>query len=313
MLRSITLCTILALASATAAAQSFNVDIGNGLGVPAATFGGAADRPGTWNAITGTGLGPFPLVNLSGAATSATVTRSTGTGGGFFFNNANTTGDFQALLDDGHDVGGTGAMVTYTISGLAAGDYTVYAYAVAPDSATFLTNVSVTGSPSMNPQTVGGAIPVNAFALGITHSVHVVTVPPASNLVITFATSSGFGTANGFQICNDYSCVLRQPGGAGSPLEIANRCGEPGAPYYTVATLVAGSFPNGPIFGIDISLNDVAAQLSAGPPFSGILDAQGQATFTLPGVPPGITIYFVSGSFRGQIFVVTPPMSYTTI
>src|SRR5690606_33648063 len=106
------------------------VDVGTatttapGFGAPASTFGGAANQAGFWNNYVGTGTGPLVLMDLSGAATGVTLTRSTGTGGNFAFNNANSSGDFQLLLDDGHDIGSpTNPAVTYTFNNLAAGTY----------------------------------------------------------------------------------------------------------------------------------------------------------------------------------------------
>ena len=183
-------------------AQSFNVDISTTIGTmapaPGAAFGGAASQVGFWNNIATTTVGPFALNNLAGAATGVTVTRSSGAGGTFSFNNVNTSGDFELLLDDGQDIGApAAAAVTYTLNNLAAGVYDVYTYAVAPDSATFITSTVVGGGA---PQNVGGAIPVNAFAAGVTHSVHSGINHAGGNMVMTFDCITGFGTVNGFQV-----------------------------------------------------------------------------------------------------------------
>src|SRR6185436_7676061 len=94
------------LAGERALAQSFNIDIdttvagSSGLGVPAATFGAAAAQPGTWNSFAGAVATSINLVDLTGAPTGVTLSRDVVTGGNFNFDNTNTTGDHQLLLDD---------------------------------------------------------------------------------------------------------------------------------------------------------------------------------------------------------------------
>ena len=98
------------LSSTTAMAQSFNVDVNTslsaspGFGPPASTFGAAAGQAGFWNSMTGTTIGPLILNDLGGSATAVTLTRNVGGGGNFAFNNANTSGDHELLLDDGFGV-----------------------------------------------------------------------------------------------------------------------------------------------------------------------------------------------------------------
>ena len=61
------------------------------------------------------------------------------------------------------------------------------------------------------------------------------------------------------------------------------------------ASLVAGAFPNGWFYGIDITLADIASQIAFGFPFSGPLDAGGG--FVSPvfgGVPSGLPMYSVA-------------------
>src|SRR6202008_4056147 len=111
-----------------------------------------------------------------GAGTFATVSGSDNSGYGFVFDNPGTAGDDGKLMDDAHD----GAL-TLTFAGLLNGDYDVYTYAWAPDSGTFLTNVSVVGSP--NPmQAIGGSWP-GGFAQGVTHAKHRVSVTNGTLLV----------------------------------------------------------------------------------------------------------------------------------
>src|SRR5689334_18267963 len=124
---------VLALLHAGALAQSFNIDLNGGTGsagagVPAATFGAAANQPGTWNnAPTGVATA-VPLVNLAGTATSATLTRSSGALA-YSFNNTLTTGDFELLMDD---IDCPPSPFTYTLNNLIPGAYRVYTYGLEP-------------------------------------------------------------------------------------------------------------------------------------------------------------------------------------
>jgi hypothetical protein len=60
---------------------------------------------------------------------------------------------------------------------------------------------------------------------------------------------------------------------------------------------VPGAYPNGWLFGVDISYADLAVQLSAGFPFSGPLGASGSFSLgPIPGVPP-LTLYAIALGF----------------
>ncbi len=200
------------ICASAASGQSFNIDMDTGAtpppipgdGAPTAAFGAAANSPGTWNLMEGITQTSIPnLLGLNGAATSVSFTRNTAAGGNFAFNNTGTTGDFELLLDDGHDLSAAAANpAVYTFSGLQPGPYRVYTYAVAPDFAGDITVIAVTGASAPNPQTSGGLIPPNAFAQGITHTLHNVVVSANGQLVITAdgATPADFGTVNGIQV-----------------------------------------------------------------------------------------------------------------
>jgi len=195
-----------ALSCASAFGQAFNVDVGTsvsgggGSGAPSAGYGGAANQPGVWNDLIGAATGPMGLLDLGGVMSGVTLSRNTGEGGDFGFDNANTTGDVQALLDDGHDLSAASANpAVYTFAGLANGPYSVYVYAFAPDFPPDLTNVSVNGSPT---QTIGGTqIAGNALVLGNTHGLFDVNVTDGT-LTITAdgATVNDFGTLNAIQL-----------------------------------------------------------------------------------------------------------------
>jgi hypothetical protein len=87
--------------------------------------------------------------------------------------------------------------VIFSFTNLAAGVYDVYSYGVAPDSSTFITSSIVGGGPAQN---IGGVIPVNAYALGVTHSLVSGYNHGGGNLAIAMDCVTGFGTVNGFQL-----------------------------------------------------------------------------------------------------------------
>ncbi len=193
-------------AASSGLAEFYNVDIGDPFstfGVPSDAYGAAAGQAGFWNAVNA-GAAGFALFDLSGAATSVTLTNIGGLGN-FAFDNAGTSGDDQALMDDLQDVGGTGGLATWNFSGLTDGPYWVYTYAWAPDNDTFASEVTVAGSPDP-PQLVGGLWP-GGHALGTTYALHTIDVV-AGTISIDIATSSGFGSVNGFQIV-----LIPAPGG----------------------------------------------------------------------------------------------------
>ena len=180
--------------------QSFNVDVGdpNAAGVPADLYAAGAGQSGTWNAVS-LPANNVPLSDLTGGATGVTLSNSGG-GGNFTFNNGGTTGDDQALMDDLQDVGGLGALATWTFTGLANGSYTVYTYAWAPDDAGFVSEVSVAGSLDPS-QFIGGGWP-GGHAQGTTYALHTVDIVDGT-IVVSVATNAGFGSVNGFQLVGE--------------------------------------------------------------------------------------------------------------
>lgn len=214
-----TAAALLALASPSVFAQDFNIDVGEDLslgsfGVPTAAYGAAAAQPGFWVGLTdGVAGGLTPVIgspwwvgtniaNTSGVATTCDVqaiaNAVTNSSGDFIFNNALTTGNDQALMDDVADCGGAGNSLAWTFSQLQNGTYNVYTYAWAPDSGTFITSVSVPGTISTNPQSSGGNWP-GSHVQGVTFTKHTVTVT-GGTLIVNVSTTSGFGSVNGFQL-----------------------------------------------------------------------------------------------------------------
>jgi hypothetical protein len=127
--------------------QSFNIDIGpTNFGTPSSTYGAASGQTGTWiNVDTPTAQAGAALTDINGNPTGAILTAVAATGftvADFSFDNAQTTGDHQALMDDLCD----SSTSTWTFSGLADGQYTIFVYSWAPDArTTFFSDITITG------------------------------------------------------------------------------------------------------------------------------------------------------------------------
>ena len=194
MLKTPLMALALSCCASGALAQSFNIDIGDPLlPVPANTYGAAAAQPGEWNAILpGTSA---PLIDLGGTLTAVSLNMGPNSFD-FSFDNALTTGDDEALLDDASDVFPDD---TYTITGLADGNYDIYTYAWAPDSDFDHVDIQVVGS--LDPiQNVGGAW-TGAHAQGVTYARHSISVVGGSTVTINIIEFNlELMTVNGIQI-----------------------------------------------------------------------------------------------------------------
>ncbi|MFQ5474047.1 MAG: hypothetical protein ACE5FA_14350, partial [Dehalococcoidia bacterium] len=194
---------VVALVSSAASGQSFNIDLeasplgGAGAGVPANTFGAAANQPGAWNRVFASSPNPTPLFDITGAATNVTIGRSPVPifhGG---FNDPNTTGDFERLLDD------TWRYITtadYVVDGLLPGWYEVYTYGIEPGNPVLLSEVTVPGASPLETQQCGGAMPPNGFILGRTHTLHRVLVTKGMPLVVKLRALVDGASVSGIQL-----------------------------------------------------------------------------------------------------------------
>jgi hypothetical protein len=196
---------------APALAQSFNVDIGSSTSYPAPSnsYGAAAAQPGVWQQVSANTGPPVALKDINNNNTSVQLSISGGNGD---FQVITWAGDDGKLMNDAADLGG-GSM-TWTFSNLAAGSYTVFTYAEAPDfPATYKTNVNVPGS-AQSTQTVGGAWSGSPHVLGVTYALHTITLAGPGSIQVVTSTPSvpvgNLGTCNGFQI--------RKEGGGGGNL-----------------------------------------------------------------------------------------------
>lgn len=163
-------------------AQGINIDFewplgstsGPGAGVPANTFGGAANQPGAWNRIFQT-PNPVNLNGLDAAFSGVTMTRSPAQISHSGSDSANTTGEHNFLFDDFWNIDNGPA--TAEFFGLNAGWYEVYTYAITPNGSICRTRVEIPGAETPSEQVSGGVMPVNNFAQGITHTKHRIFIP----------------------------------------------------------------------------------------------------------------------------------------
>jgi hypothetical protein len=178
-------------------AQSFNVDVGANIAFPTPPMGfpGAAGQPGWWNPVDGAAVNVF-LRNLMNITTLARVSVAGGNGN-FEFDHPGTFGAFEDLLDDAQDVGPGGVPAFWTFTNLQNGLYEVTTYAWAPDSATYVTNVTAPCS-SDAPELVGGGW-AGVFVRGDQYAVHRIAVT-SGTFTIEVRSQSGSATVNGFQL-----------------------------------------------------------------------------------------------------------------
>ena len=205
-------------ASVPAGQEAFNIDFGSAFGAPSAVYEGGGAQAGVWNEIGNVLAGiPITLNALDGTPGTVTIT-SLNNITGFSSDNADTTGEDTLLMDDALNLGGVGAMHTFTVDGLSEGTYTLYTYAWAPDNTTYRTEITVPGAPEP-PQAIGGPWP-GVFVEGTTHALHTVSVSSEGALTIQVETVFGFGTLNGLQIV---------PGGTAPPCpaDFTGPLGEP--------------------------------------------------------------------------------------
>jgi len=213
----------LALCAAGASAQTFLLDLGPERDVPFFTYGAGANVPGYWYGEAGPFDSPQFLIDKFGMFTSVTVRAATappildGDDGG-------TSGDDDALCDDGARCGLSGGFDLWEFRGLKSGVYHLYTYAFTPNAPEDRVIVDVVRS--IDPPTlVGGAWP-GTHVEGITFSRHRLLVTDGAIDVLTTRASES-ATINGFQIVRvddsiDFgsSYCAAQPNSTGSPAHL---------------------------------------------------------------------------------------------
>lgn len=183
MRKGVTLFLLLGLSGLTQA-QSFNVDLDIGFGdqqggngAPDSAFGGAADNPGRWNRIEAGGpRQPVNLLGLGGMMSNVQLQGMEGLGNSYGYDNYANSGEYALLLNDAAVVSGE---IDYRLTGLAAGRYLIYTYAVEASGLTDDATVTVPGADDPVKH-VTGPMPGNQFIEGITHSVHTITLTGSS-------------------------------------------------------------------------------------------------------------------------------------
>jgi hypothetical protein len=89
------------------------------------------------------------------------------------------------------------------------------------------------------------------------------------------------------------------PFGPGS-IQVNTFAGPPNGVWYLAVTLTQGAFPNGAVYGLDITTAEVVAQLMTGPPFTGSFDACGNFELgPFAGLPSGLPVFSVLFGFAG--------------
>ncbi|MBL8860223.1 MAG: hypothetical protein JNL28_17070 [Planctomycetes bacterium] len=208
------LISVLALGAlaARASAQSFNLDVGSNISapVPSPTYGAAALQPGFWSPVATTSGNPVALLDLNSNLPTSVTIQPSGGYGDFYDNSQAWPGDDRNLMADASDVANlavppSGGLITWTISGLSAGKYTIFTYALAPDfPASYTTTVEVTGAVE-GAQTTGGVWSGSPHVLGVSYARHTRTILAGQNIVVRTSNSTtnpatNFGSVNGFQI-----------------------------------------------------------------------------------------------------------------
>jgi hypothetical protein len=200
MRQALALLALVALAplAPRAVAQSFNVDVGDNTilyPVPSDSYAAGAAQTGRWTASI------FPynttLLNLDG--TPSAVTTSSTTSSSYNHFPSTLTGEDRHFMVDIQNLPSIGGPWSWTFSGLANGDYTLYTYAWAPENNGFQTRVTVPGS-SDPAQDVGGLWSGSPHVFGVTYAVHHATVTSGTLFVQVEGLAGHAGSVNGFQL-----------------------------------------------------------------------------------------------------------------
>ncbi|HYC77876.1 MAG TPA: hypothetical protein VEI02_09640 [Planctomycetota bacterium] len=92
----------------------------------------------------------------------------------------------------------------------------------------------------------------------------------------------------------DIVLTITAPAGRGS-LSVDVSGGTPGALFVTLVALEPRTFPHGPLFGLELPMEEILTQWTLGPPFIGVFDARGRASWGgATGLPAGMRVYAVT-------------------
>ncbi len=193
-------CAAILFLSASAQAQSFNLDVGPNLILwpePTSSYGAGAAQPGIWNPVPPS-LTALPLVDRFGSATSVSVV--TDWTSSYTYPFTGLLADDDAFTADGQALDALQTPALWTFSGLIDGSYDVYTYAWDSAGSGSLTEVSLPAVAGSE-QLVGGAWVGSPHLLGITYALHQATV--SGGTLVVQARSAAFGASGqviGFQL-----------------------------------------------------------------------------------------------------------------
>jgi hypothetical protein len=262
---------LLALPAVPAAAQSFNIDVGDNTilyPVPPDSYAAGAGQVGRWNAS----IWPYStnLVNLDGSPSSATTASNQSSSYNHF--PSPLTGDDRAFMVDIQNLPYIGGPTwTWTFSGLQDGSYLLYTYAWAPENNGYTTLVTVPGSIDP-PASVGGLWSGSPHVLGVTYCVHRVEVTGGTFGIQVAGENDHNGSVNGFQLVR-VGGPLSFCSGDGSGT--ACPCGNSGAPGRGCANSIQASGARIIAQGMPSVSNDTLVLAGDGMPNSSALYFQG--------------------------------------
>jgi len=117
-------------------------------------------------------------------------------------------------------------------------------------------------------------------------------------------------------LCSEFTLTLEQPV-PGHALMVIDSCGGPGHYYANLFTLDGTNFPNGPLFGLDMTVNEALNQVAYGRPFFGLLNQDGYALNDVGlALPAGLVIYSVALELSAvdySVLFVSAPVTFTIL
>lgn len=157
---------------------------------PPSTFGAASGQAGVWNSVTST-AGAASLMGLSGAVLAGVSLAISGSNGFTSLGVSGAPPDVAALIQDG--IRRDDPVMTFAFSGLDAGAYDVYTYALDIDSSDYGGTIAVVGSGDAA-QSIFGAWG-GSFVLGTNYALHSVAVGGAGTLTMNITALAGANSA----------------------------------------------------------------------------------------------------------------------
>jgi hypothetical protein len=177
------------------------------------------------------------------------------------------------------------------------------------------TTVAVYGSCAVGPALACDA-DSGVTGTGLMSIVNVAGLVGGSPVYVRVGSTSASTTGTFYlTVSRIFTLTFSSPFGPGS-IQFNLAGGPQGGSYFLPVSLVAGAFPSGWLFGVDIPIQELLNQLAIGYPFTGPLNAAGDTTFgPIAGVPSGLTIFSVGLGFPGGVIdfpiANTVPITYT--